>query len=63
MFKIPEKKDLKDINSYPSLEQLTILKDICHQIYISRNITANSEGIINQLERIDRLFRDRENFN
>lgn len=63
MFEIPEKKDLKEIVNYPSLEQLLILKDICNRIYIARNITLSQDSVIDNLEKIDRLFRDRSNFN
>ena len=63
MFEIPDKQYLKYINSYSSLEQLTILKDICNKIYIARNISLSHESIVENLERIDTLFRDRDNFN
>ncbi len=63
MFEIPDKKELKHIHSYASHEQLLILKNICHQIYINRNISMSQENIIDNLEKIDILFRDRENFN
>lgn len=63
MSKIPEKAKLKSITDYPSLEQLTIMKDICNKIYIARNITMSSDTILEQMERIDVLFRDKSNFN
>lgn len=62
MFELPEKKDLKEIVEYPSLEQLLILKDICNRIYIARNITLSQDSVIDNLEKIDKLFRDRSNF-
>jgi len=63
MFEIPDKSDLTHINTYEPLVQLLILKDICHKIYINRNISMSQENIIDNLEKIDILFRDRENFN
>lgn len=46
------------INNYDSLKQLLILKEICNKIYIARNISLDNEGVIEQLELIDNLFRD-----
>jgi hypothetical protein len=46
------------INKHNSLEQLLILKEICNKIYIARNISLDNEGVIEQLELIDNLFRD-----
>ena len=63
MTTVPDKKDLKSINKYDSLTQLMILKDICNRIYISRNITMSQDSVIDNLEKIDRLFRDDENWN
>lgn len=63
MFDIPEKLNLKHINNYNSLEQLLILKNICHKIYINRNIAVSQENILDNLEKIDILFKDNENFN
>ena len=54
---IPDKKDLKSINKYDSLTQLTILKDICNRIYIARSISMSQDSIIDNLEKIDKLFR------
>jgi hypothetical protein len=54
---IPDKKDLKSINNYDSLTQLTILKDICNRIYIARCISMSQDSIIDNLEKIDKLFR------
>jgi hypothetical protein len=63
MTTVPDKKDLKSINKYDSLTQLMILKDICNRIYISRNITMSQDSVIDNLEKIDKLFRDDENWN
>jgi len=54
---IPDKKDLKSINKYDSLTQLTILKDICNRIYIARNISMSQDSIVDNLEKLDKLFR------
>ena len=62
MSTIPDKKDLKRIDKYDSLTQLMILKDICNRMYIARNITMSQDSMIDNLEKIDRLFRD-ENYN
>lgn len=60
---IPDGKDLETINSYDVLDQLLILKTICHDIYIARNISMNQEKIIDSMKKIDRLFVERKNFN
>jgi hypothetical protein len=60
---IPETADLKAINSYSSLDQLLILKTICHDIYIARNISMSHEKILDSLKTIDKLFVERENYN
>ena len=62
MTTVPDKKDLKRIDKYDSLTQLMILKDVCNRIYIARNITMSHDSMIDNLEKIDRLFRD-ENYN
>ena len=62
MTTVPDKKDLKRIDKYNSLTQLMILKDICNRMYIARNITMSQDSIVDNLEKIDRLFRD-ENYN
>ena len=59
----PDIEDLKIITSYSSLEQLIILKDICHRIYIARNITSNQESIFESMKKIDKLFVDPTNYN
>lgn len=53
----------KVITDFSKEEQLAILKNICYQIYIARNITMSPDVIIEELEEIDRLFRDNENYN
>ena len=59
-----EREKLKNIVDYTVEEQLIILKDICARIYIYRNISLNREGVIEELNAIDMLFRDdSENFN
>lgn len=60
---IPDNFDLKTINSYGRLDQLLILKIICHDIYIARNISMNQEKILDSLRKIDKLFVDRTNYN
>lgn len=62
MTTVPDIKDLKRIDEYDSATQLKILKDICNAMYIARNITMSHDSMINNLEKIDRLFRD-ENYN
>ena len=63
MNNIPPDDQLKNINQYGSLDQLQILKDICNKIYIARNISMNDATIHDMLSRIDKLFKDRNNFN
>lgn len=62
LISMPEKEDLKRIDNYDSLTQLMILKNICNKIYIARNISLSNESVIDNLEKIDKLFRD-ENYN
>lgn len=59
----PDTDKLKGVNDYPSFDQLMILKDLCHKIYIARNITLDQNVIMDNLKRIDILFRDTENYN
>ena len=59
----PDIQNLKTITSYSSLDQLTILKEICHQIYIARNISLNQGSIFESMKKIDKLFVDKSNFN
>ena len=63
MTTVPDKKDLKRIDKYNSLDQLMILKDICNRMYIARNITLSQDSIVDNLEKLDILFRDNENWN
>jgi hypothetical protein len=63
MTTVPDKKDLKRIDKYDSLTQLMILKDICNRMYIARNITLSQDSIVDNLEKLDILFRDNENWN
>lgn len=53
----------KTLQDFSPDEQLAILKDICNKIYIARNISLSNVTIIENLEEIDRLFRDKDNFN
>lgn len=47
-----------------SKEQINqICQSICMKIYVARNYSLNENTILEQLARIDRLFRDRENYN
>ena len=62
MSTIPDKKDLKRIDEYDSATQLKILTDICNRIYIATNITMSQDSMIENLNKINRLFRD-ENYN
>lgn len=56
-------KRQQDINELDSLNQLLILKAICAQIYVARNISLSPERIEEQMKKIDELFRDKDNFN
>jgi len=51
------------INQMDSLQQLMTLKEICNKIYIARNISLNHESVLEQLEEIDKLFKEDENHN
>lgn len=48
----------KRIYNYSSDEQRTIMLDICNRIYMARNITLSEETILEELKKIDCLFRD-----
>jgi hypothetical protein len=48
----------KRILDFSSDEQRTIMLDICNRIYMARNITLSEETILNELKKIDCLFRD-----
>ena len=62
MSTVPDIKDLKRIDEYDSATQLKILADICNAIYIATNITMSQNSMIENLNKINRLFRD-ENYN
>mgnify|MGYP000483179819 FL=1 len=62
MSTVPDIKDLKRIEEYDSATQLKILTNICNRIYIATNITMSQDSIIENLNKINRLFRD-ENYN
>jgi hypothetical protein len=48
----------KRIYNYSSDEQRTIMLDICNHIYMARNITLSEETILEELKKIDCLFRN-----
>lgn len=48
----------KTINEYTPAEQLEILRYICNQIYIARNISLNEQTILDNLKNIDILFKE-----
>ena len=62
MTTVPDIKDLKRIEEYDSATQLKILTNICNRIYIATNITMSQDSMIENLNKINRLFRD-ENYN
>ena len=47
---------LTQIHNYSPEERLVLLTHICHQIYISRNISMSQEIILANLKKIDTLF-------
>lgn len=55
-------KDLKRLEEYDATDQLAILTDICNRIYIARNISLSPDTILDNLKKLDILFRD-ENLN
>jgi hypothetical protein len=54
--KLPTGK-LTQIHNYTQDEQLVLLSHICHQIFIARNISMNQTVILDNLQKIDILFR------
>ena len=48
----------KRILDFSSDEQRTIMLDICNRIYMARNITLSEETILDELKKIDCLFKD-----
>ena len=48
------------IFDYSSEEQRTLLFDICNRLYIARNISLSQESILDELKKIDCLFKNDE---
>lgn len=48
---------LTQIHNYSPEERLVLLTHICHQIFIARNISMNQEVILENLQKIDTLFK------
>jgi hypothetical protein len=49
-------KELKRLHEYPEDEHLAILKRICANIYIARNITMSEQLVLDCLKAIDILL-------
>ncbi len=49
--------ELSPISDYTEAEGYEIMREIMNKIYIARNINLNEKIIIEQLEKIDQLFR------
>lgn len=47
----------KMIHQYTQEERLFLLNQICSEIYIARNISMDQKTIIDNLERIDKIYR------
>ena len=47
----------KMIHEYTSAERLFILDRICAEIYIARNISMDQKTIVDNLVKIDKLYR------
>lgn len=47
----------KMIHEYTSEERLFLLDRICAEIYIARNISMDQKTILDNLERIDKIYR------
>lgn len=45
------------IHEYSVADRLFLLNQICAEIYIARNISSNHETVLDNLGRIDRLYR------
>jgi len=57
-------EQFKHISDYSEKDQLIILTGIANRIYIARNIALRQDIILDELSKIDTLFRDNsENFN
>lgn len=48
----------EDSRAVEEEDEFTLLKSICNQIYIARNITLSESSIIDALEKIDRWGRE-----
>jgi hypothetical protein len=53
----PLTPQLKMIHEYSVADRLFLLNQICAEIYIARNISMNHETVLDNLGRIDRLYR------
>lgn len=53
----PLTPQLKLIHEYSDADRLFLLNQICAEIYIARNISMNHETVLDNLGRIDRLYR------
>lgn len=60
---IPQFSNKLDFVNSDLQKKYEICYDICSRIYINRNIALNEAGIIEQLKRIDKLFRETDNYN
>ena len=49
--------DLKMIHTYTPQEKLFLLDQICNSMYIARNISMDHQTILDNLAKIDRLYR------
>lgn len=47
----------KMIHEYTSAERLFVLDRICAEIYIARNISMDQKTILDNLVKIDKLYR------
>ena len=47
----------KMIHEYTSTERLFVLDRICAEIYIARNISMDQKTILDNLVKIDKLYR------
>ena len=47
----------KMIHEYTQEEKLFLLNQICSEIYIARNISMDQKTILNNFERIDKIYR------
>jgi len=60
-------KQFKDsIDNYPddlNLDPKEVCYDICKRLYVSRHYSLDMDNINVQLRRLDRVLRERENYN